>query len=319
MVDGETVWLPGADGALYRKEGDAPPEKVHTSESQQPGVAVGQGLVVAQRDDRFLAYPRRGGEPLWEFPAASPILGVRPAISDDTVFLPQYQVGLSATELDGTPRWSIPLPESISPTSPLPVPGGDVVYGGAGLARYDGTTGAEVWKIQDGLLPGQPAYADGVVYADVLRDLGASGLGAFDVETGEQLWLADNVNQLFGGGPRSATEWSSTPTRPGGCSPWTPPTARRSGRCSSSSLPAGNPIVLDGRVYLYELGRNEDLFQREVRLTAHDLHTGRFLGSFEPATSTFGDRPVATSTADGRIVIQTGADFGSLQFLEPLP
>ena len=316
-VSGDTIWLPGIDGVLYRSGDDGPPEPVHTTESLQPGVAVGADLVVAQRDDRFLAYPADGGEPLWESPAASPVLGVRPAISDDTVFLPQWQVGLVATELDGTPRWTRPLDGSISPTSPLPVPGGDVVYGGAGLARYDGETGAEVWQVSGALLPGQPTYADGVVYADVSRSVGASGLGAFDLATGRQRWLVDNPTQLFGGRPAVSDGVVVDADAAGRVFAVDAADGALLWELRLSSAPAGSPIVLDGRVYLYEMGRTEDLFQRSVRLTAHDLHTGRFLGAFEPTTSAFGDRPVATATSDGRIAIPTGDDFGSLQILEP--
>jgi outer membrane protein assembly factor BamB len=205
----------------------------------------------------------------------------------------------------------------LSPTTPLPLPGGDVVFGGAGLARYDGRTGREEWSVPDNLLLGHPAYADGVVYADLARDRSPSGLGAFDAATGEQRWLVENADQLFGGRPAisdgvvldaDATGRVFAVAAADGSPLW---------EVQLTSVPAGSPLVLDGRVYLYELGRNEDLYQRDVRLTVHDLRTGRLLASYEPATSTDGDRPVTTTAEDGRVVIHAGDDFGSLLLLEP--
>jgi outer membrane protein assembly factor BamB len=319
VVEGDTVWMGATNGTLYRSDGPGPAEEVHRTETVQPGPAIGYGMVVAQQDDRYLAYPVEGGEPLWEAPAGDAIVGLSPAIGDDTVFLPQYGTGLTAVALDGTPRWTASIPGADSPTTPLPLPGGDVIFGGAGLARYDGATGRELWKVPDNLMFGHPAYVDGVVYAHLVRDRSPSGLGAFDAETGRQLWFLDNPNQVFSGRPAVSEGVVVDVDSLGRATAVDATNGSLLWELQLESAPAGSPIVIDGRVYLYGMGRNEDLYQREARLSVHDLHTGRFLGAYEPAASTFGDRLVTTATADGRLVIHTGDDLGALQLLEPRP
>lgn len=317
-VDGDTLFVPGLDSTLYRATvGGSDPGKIHTSTQFQPSPAVGQGLVVAQLDEEYVAYPVAGGDPLWTFPAVASSPGVRPAIGEDAVFLPQYQVGLSAVALDGTPLWNRPLPGSFAPTGPVVLPDGDVIYGAAGITRYAGTTGDTVWSDPDALLPGFPTYDDGVVYAGVLRQSGASELAAYDAGDGRLLWSVPVAEQLFGGGPAAAdgvvvdvdgTGLARAFDARDGTELWSVP---------STSTPGGSAVILDGRVYLMELGRTEDLFARDLRLSVHDLRTGRFLAAYEPATTPFLSVPVLGLGPAGTLLVPNGTDFGALLVMEP--
>jgi outer membrane protein assembly factor BamB len=80
---------------------------------------------------------------------------------------------------------------------------------------------------------------------------------------------------------------------------------------------AGAPAIIDGRVYLTETGRTEDLFQRDYRLSVHDLRTGRFLGAYQPPSSTFAGSPSVTASADGRLVLPIGGSVDNADGLSP--
>ena len=316
VSDGDTLFVAGTDSVLYRltRDGAVP---IHTSEQFQPPPAVGQGLLVAQHDEEYVAYPVEGGEPVWTFPTVAAVPGVQPAIGDDAVFLPQYQVGLSAVGLDGTPLWNQPLANAYGPTSPVVLPDGDVIYGAAGLTRFAGDTGEAVWSDPDALLAGFPTYEGGVVYADVISQTAESGLRAYDAETGRRLWSVPVPDPLFGGGPAVA-DGVVVDVDSGGV-------VRAVDARDGSELwglrltttPVGGAVVLDGRVYLMEVGRVEDLFARDIRLSVHDLHTGRFLGAFEPATTPFLSAPVLGPGPDGTVLVPNGTDFGALLVMEP--
>jgi outer membrane protein assembly factor BamB len=317
-VDGDTLFVPGLDSTLYRSAVGGPdPEKIHTSTQFQTAPAVGQGLVVAKRDEEYVAYPVAGGDPLWTFPAATSSPGVRPAIGDDAVFLPQYQVGLSAVALDGTPLWNRPLTGAIAPTGPVVLPDGDVLYGASGLTRFAAATGDTVWSDPGALLPGFPAYDQGVVHADVLRTSGASELVAYDADDGRQLWSVPVPEQLFGGGPAAADGVVVDVDGTGLARAFDARDGTELWRVPFTSTPAGSAVILDGRVYLMELGRTEDLFSRDLRLSVHDLRTGRFLAAYEPATTPFLSVPVLGPGPEGTVLVPNGTDFGALLVLEP--
>ncbi len=318
VVMGERFFTPGSDSALYAHDGPGPVRTVHTSTGAQPAAAVADDLLVAQQDEKFVAYPLVGGQPLWSTPAQPATPGVSPAIGEDAVFLPQYAVGLSAVDLDGSPRWDVAISSAFGPTTPLPLPGGDVIYGSGGMTRFDGRTGKTVWSDPDAQSPGQLALADGVVYADVIRAAAPSGLVAYDVRTGEQRWTHELTDPLFGGGPASEDGVVVDVDAQGHAFALDADDGSELWSIRLATAPGGRPVVIDGRVYLLELGRTEDLFARDFRLSVHDLRTGRFLASYEPTTTPFVSLPVLASTPDGRVVVPIGTDFGSLLVMEPV-
>jgi len=318
-LDGGRAFVGGLDSALYAVSASGELTKAHTTSGYQPAPAAGQGLVVAQLDDRFVAYASDdvGGDPVWTAPATDASPGVSPAIGEDAVFLPRYNEGLAAVELDGTPRWDLTIPNAFAPTSPVTLPGGDVLYGAGGLSRFAGATGEALWTDPDAQLPGHPAYDDGVVVADVLRFGGTSGLVAYDALTGRQLWTVEGDNPLFGGGPAIADGVVVDVDAAGRVLAVDVEDGSQLWGLQLQTVAGGRPVVIDGRVFLLQLGRTEDLFSRDFRLSVHDLRTGRFLGAYEPATTPFVNLPVLTATPDGRIVVPNGTDFGALLVMEP--
>lgn len=317
--DGDLALVAGLDSVLRAVGPDGEVTEVQTSEGYQPAPAVGHGLVVAQLDERFVAYASGdlAGDPVWTAPATTASPGVEPAIGEDAVFLPRYNEGLAAVDLDGTPRWDVTIPNAFAPTTPLPLPGGDVLYGAGGLTRFAGATGKALWTDADAQLPGHPAYDDGLVVADVLRFGGTSGLVAYDAQTGRQRWVVEGDNPLFGGGPAIADGVVVDVDAGGRVVAVDATDGSELWALQLQTAPGGRPVVVDGRVFLLELGRTEDLFSRDFRLSVHDLRTGAFLGAYEPATTPFVSQPVLTATPDGRVVVPNGTDFGALLLMEP--
>ncbi|MCW2765661.1 MAG: outer membrane protein assembly factor BamB, contains PQQ-like beta-propeller repeat [Nocardioides sp.] len=317
-MTGDTLFVPGADGTLYRSTGADDAEEVATSDGFQPGVVAGADLVVTQVGDEFRAYPVAGGDQLWTFPAESPYPGVLPAIGDDAVFLPEHGVGLAAAGLDGAPRWFTPIDDATAGTRPLPLPGGDVFYGSGTAARYDGDTGDRLWGIDGVQLYAGAAYSDGLVFADLVSTTRASGLAAIDARTGKVRWLHESSNSPIFSGPAAAdgvVVWGDSrglvtafdATR--GSELWT---------VQLSTTLAGPPVISEGRVYLAETGRNEDVSQRDYRLSAHDLHTGAFLGAYQPTAVLLSGSPSVAGSADGGLMIPTIHNLSSaVVILEP--
>lgn len=300
---GDVLLVPGQDSSVYRSTPDGL-ETVFTSDGVVPGVTVAGDLLVAQNGDQIQAWPVTGpaDEPTWRFPASEPFLGSVPVAAADTVFVPVYGLGLASLELDGTPRWFTPIDNSLASSPPLPLPGGDVVYGSGTLARYDGGTGAEVWSVP-GQLFSQPAYDDGLVFADTLPQIGTGGLVAVDAETGRVRWRHDNPETVIFVGPAAADGVVVYADDLGLVTAFEAASGRELWRVQLATRLAGTPVISDGRVFLSEAPRESDLFQRDYRISAHDLGSGRFLGSFEPLDSAPTSTPSVTGTADGTLLV----------------
>jgi outer membrane protein assembly factor BamB len=218
-------------------------------------------------------------------------------------------VGLAALDRQGVQRWFTPIRDSGGTTTPLPLPGGDVVYGTGTIARYDGTTGDLVWSVPDAALFTPTAYDGGLVFADLVRNEHQSGLAAIDATTGAIRWTRPNSAQQLLLGPAAGegvVVYSDTTGLVAGLDGasgdelWT--------LRVETSL-AGVPVIDDGRVYLAEQGRQEDLNQRASRVSAYDLRSGAFLGSYEPPDSSNSTRPVVGTTPDGDLLVPaTGSD-----------
>ena len=275
---------------------------------QVPGVAADRDLVVAQRDDEFVGLGSDGRE-RWTARAASPFVGTIPAISGESVFLPLPGVGLASTDRDGRQRWMTPIASTLGTTTPLPLPDGDVVHGVGTVARYDGTTGALEWSIPDAVVFSPMAYSDKMVFADLARNEHPSGLAAIDAATGAILWTRPSDAQPVLLGPAAGQGVAVQADTTGLVVGLDAATGSQLWALQTESPLAGTPVVSDGRVFLVEQGHQEDLNQRATRVSAHDLRTGAFLGSYEPPDSPISTRPGVGVTPDGHLLVPaTGGD-----------
>ena len=305
---GGDLYVAGYGGTLTRNEPDGRSTLLVTnSERIATGAAVADGLVVARKDDQLQAIPVDGGDPAWSIPAGDSYGGSIPLVRDGTVYAGTSDGRLIAVALaDGRLRWSGPVSADYLPSTPLVLPGGDIVYG-VGLARYEKDTGTLRWSHQDVFSYGAPVTAGGVVFAAV-DGQGGSGFGAWDAATGTSLWFVPGSPAAYVG-PSAADGvvvfadafgtvhaldagdgnelWSVALDRPVG----------------------GVPVVRDGRVFLVSLGRPEVLEQRDYRVAAYDLGSGRFLGSWEPPLTSYWIVPFASPGEEDAVLVPTGLDF----------
>lgn len=320
VLDGDTAYALGFDQTLYRSDGAAA-APILTGTGATVGLAAQDGVVVVPKDDQVWGVSGETGERLWKLPATAAFPGTFPAVADGTAFVPIREVGLVATDLEtGEGRWVVSVDGTAGTSVPLPLDGGDVLYAGSGLTRYDGATGDVVWALGGDL-------ADSVAYAPIAADDSAAyaqltsfdatsptfeknEIVAADLGTGEVRWrhllgsgsfllgtaAGDGVVvSIDGGGLVAGLDAGTGEVR------WT---------YQLSSAAAGAPVVVDGVVHLAERGRPEDLLQRDFRIVTVDAETGRFLGSFEPPSAN--DVPLATvgSGPDGELLVPTTSDIG---------
>jgi hypothetical protein len=185
------------------------------------------------------------------------------------------------------------------------LPGGDVFYGSGGAARYDGRTGDRLWSIEDAELISSAAYSDGLVFADLFRVTQPGGLAAIDPATGSIRWLHETFRHPSASGPAAADGVVVFGDSAGLVLALDAGTGRELWEVQLSMPLAGPPVIADGRVYLAEAGRNEDVFQRDYRLSAHDLRTGAFLGAYQPTGISLSGGPSFAGSEDGRLMLPT--------------
>ena len=318
VLAGGALFTPGFDQALYRSTGREHSDKLFTSAGLLPGVAAAGDLVLSQNGTDVVAIPATGGDPLWSFASTDSFPGMTPAASDDTAFVPQYGVGLAAVSLaDGKQKWATPQDLAVGTTPPLPLPDGDVVYGGGALGRFDGDTGEQEWSVIDGVLFANAAYADGLVFADVVANLSPGGLTALDATTGERVWFHETVNHPLIVGPEAADGVVVFADSLGLVTALEAVSGQELWTLQLPTGIGGHPLILDGRVYLTEHGRQNDLYQRDYRVSVHDLRTGQFLGSFQPPGTTLAQSPVV-GAGDGAVLAPAyGADGPMVMILRP--
>jgi outer membrane protein assembly factor BamB len=315
---GDTLLVPSGDGTLYRSTGRSDFDEVVTSKALLPSVSTDGDLVVVHVGDEVRGYPLAGGDQRWRFPAAEPFFSSVPTIAGDRVFVPERGLGLAAVSTDGAPLWFTPLDNALGTGSPLPLPGGDVFWGAGGAARFDGGTGDQVWAVPDTQTYADAAYDDGAVFAEVVRNTHTSGLAAIDAETGRIRWLHESASTAIFVGPAAADGVVVHGDSVGLVVALDERTGEELWHLQLSTPLAGPPAIVDGRVYLTEQGRTEDLFQRDYRLSAHDLRTGRFLGAYQPPSSTLSGSPSVTASPDGRLVLPVGGSVENGNGLSPL-
>lgn len=197
--------------------------------------------------------------------------------------------------------------------TPLVLPEGDIVYGGGGLARYDGATGEVEWQDPEAHLFGSAAYAGGVLYAASLSPTDRTGaVSAYDAGTGERLWsrpaadpplyvgtaVADGV--VIAVDSQVATAYDARTGDP----LWSVTMARD---------PAGTPVIVDGHVHLVEGGNGHDLDDDGYRISVHDLRTGRFLTAWEPDATPIAQVPNVGPAPGGRLLVPTSVTLAMVE------
>jgi hypothetical protein len=305
VLVGDDVVTATADG-LYRVAADGTSTKLLGSDDAiQTGAAVSEGVVVARHGEELQGRRLTDGKRLWSAASGgSPAFGTVPAVDADTVVYAVGDVGIAALDLQtGTPRWVQKVADQAVAVSPVLLPDGDAVYGGGGLARYDGATGAVEWRLPDAHSFGPAAYADGVVFATTVDPTAnTAAMTAVDARSGAVLWaqpvsdpplflgpsVADGVVVGFDGHTAHAYDAAT------GTELWSLTMGRE---------PGGSPYAADGRVWLTEYGNGRDVGDRAYRVTVHDPRTGRLLAAYEPNGMPYAPQPAVAGTTDGRLLL----------------
>ena len=310
---GDTLFVAGQDEVLYRSTGETDVEPVHTTQGSQPFTVAAGDVVLVQKDQELLALPPDGGEPAWSFPVGEPFAGSVPAVADGTVFVPEYQLGLAAVDLaTGGPKWFQPIANAVGTTQPVPLPGGDVFYGSGTLARYDGRTGSPEWSIADAQLFSSAATDGGIVFAAAIRDQEDSGLMAIDAASGEVLWQEVNASNTIVAGPAAADGIVVNPDALGRVSAYEGRSGEEIWSMQLETPVGGTPYIHDGLVYISEIGREEDVYQREFRVVAKDLATGKFVGAFQPPGQGYQLFPAVGPAQEGTLGVPATNRLGGI-------
>ena len=235
-----------------------------------------------------------------------------PVVDDDTVYAGS-DGSLAAVGLaDGDLTWSVAVQQGVLPGRPLVLSAGDVVYG-VGLARYRADTGATVWSHPDQIAVGPPVETAGNVVAEVQGTDETFGIGAWDADTGTPRWFVAGAPQSYVGPAASnglvvwidASGVVQALDADTGDAVWSLPLQGRA---------AGAPAVRDGRVYVAVAGLADDFDQRDFRVVALDLASGRFLGSWEPQNQPNWVVPSVTPALSGGLLVPVNA--GDLEIVE---
>jgi outer membrane protein assembly factor BamB len=321
VLDGDAAYALAYDQTLARSTGLDAASLLQKKTGTTIGLAAQDGIVVLPKGDEVWGLRGATGERLWKLPASEAFVGSYPAIADGVAFIPVREVALVAVDAEtGEARWVAPVDGTAGTSVPLPLPDGDVVYAGSGLARHDGDTGEVVWEL-DGELADSPAYVpvsadDDLVYAQLTSfdatspSLERTEVVAADLRTGAVRWKHPLASGSFGIGTATgagvvvAVDGQSLVTgidARTGEALWT---------YRMASPAEGTPVVSGDVVHLAESGRAEDLLQRNFRVVTLDLATGRFLASYEPpsandiAIGTVGGGP------DGELLVPTTSEIG---------
>ena len=314
LLFGDDALVAVTDG-LYTVRPDGSATQVMASGDRfQTMGAVQDDVVVAPHAGTMQARSLDDGDLLWESPAGDASFGSAPAVTSDSVFYAIEGQGLVAVDLrSGTPRWVRPIATMYVTGTPLALPDGDVVYGGGGLARFDGETGEVLWRDPAAHLFAPPAHAQGVVYAvGVDPKTGAAALTAYDAGSGEPRWsvpaadprpflapaVADGVVVSIDATTAHAYDARS------GEELWSVAMRRNA---------AGSPYVSEGRVFLSEAGNGRDIDDDAFRVSVHDLRTGRFLGAWEPDSAPVTPTPVVGGAGAGRLFVPTSLTLALLE------
>jgi outer membrane protein assembly factor BamB len=286
VVADSVVMAGGPD--LLRVSPDGSSTLATTPAGLQLGAVANGGTAYTRVGEELRAIRVDDGAVSWSVPAGAGSLQSQPAVDGDEVVVGSSDVGLLAVDrATGRTRWTAAVPDALSVARPVLLPGGDVLYGGGALTRYDAATGTPLWRVDDAYLFGPPAVAGDTVVAQTVGARGPAGIGGYDVTTGVRRWFVEQpgIPSFLGPAVQDGVVVSSD-------------TANRiSGRALTDGSElwsiqlhhrlSGQPIIADGRVLLVEAGIAMGLTDPDYRVSVHDLHTGRYLGSWEPGVMPF--------------------------------
>jgi outer membrane protein assembly factor BamB len=310
LVDDSVVMAGGADLVLASPEGST--TLASSPSGLQTGAVVREGTAYARVDDQLQAIEVDGGQVSWSVPAGAPSLQSQPAVDDDQVVVGVADVGLRAVDrTTGRVRWTAPVPDALSVARPVLLPGGDVLYAGGVLTRYDGGTGAPVWRAEDAYLFGPPAVSGDTAVAQTVGVRAPAGIAGYDAATGQRRWFVEQpgIPSFLGPVVQDGVVVSNDATN------------RVTGRslADGSELWSvqlhhglyGQPIISDGRVVVVESGIARGLTDPDFRLSVHDLHSGRYLGSWEPGVMPYQlvGIPRVGQTDDGHALVPGTGDL----------
>ncbi len=286
LVDDSVVMAGGADLLLASPEGES--TLASSPSGLQTGAVVHDGTAYVRVDDQLQAIEVDDGEVSWSVPAGAASLQSQPAVDDDRVVVGVAEVGLRAVDrTTGRVRWTSRVPDALSVGRPVLLPGGDVLYAGGVLSRYDAGTGVPVWRAEDTYLFGPPAVSGDTVVAQTVGAEAPTGIGGYDAATGRRLWFVEQpgIPSFLGPVTQEGVVVSSDSKN------------RITGRSLADGSElwsvqlshglSGQPIVSEGRVLLVESGIARGLTDPDFRLSVHDLRSGRYLGSWEPGVMPF--------------------------------
>ena len=314
VLVGDDVVMSGIDG-VYRVGPDGSATQLTSIDDRiQTGAAVSDGIVVAPHGEVVQGVRLDDGTLLWESPSGAPSYGAVPAVDDDTVAYAIADVGLAAVDLHtGERRWAKPIENLYSTTSPLLLPDGDVLYGGGGLARFDGETGEVKWRDPEAHFFGPPAFADGVVYGIGLSPTeGTGAMMAVDAATGDRLWSQPATDPpLFLAA--AAAEGVVVAYDANTAHAYDTATGEELWSVHMNRAAGGSPYIDHGRVFLTEFGSGHNVNEQDFRVSIHDLHTGRFLGAFEPVGMPAAPQPNVAGAPGGKLLVPTSLQLLTLE------
>jgi outer membrane protein assembly factor BamB len=285
-VVGTDLVVPSGDQSVKVVPPSGPARTLLQSDAEVPYAVPAGDVVIAHRGTEVVAVPLAGGDPRWALPAGAPVRGTEPVVAGDAVVVPINGGGVVSVDLaTGRPRWIHPVPSSEGTSSPVVLPGGDVVYAVGGLARLDGRTGQPRWSVPGVTVYGPVAVTDREVVAAAVTATGSSLL-AVDLATGVERWRQPfNPSLLVG--PAAGAGVVVAVDAAGNVVALDAATGRPVWSQAMRTTPSATPVVVGDKVVLAELGRDEDSRSRDTRLSVHDLRTGRYLGSLEPRGFSF--------------------------------
>ena len=322
VLDSDLLLAVDEAGRLLRSTSSAPAETALEDDALYPGPATQDGLAVVQVGEEFRGFDAAasGADPLWTYDAGgSSAPGSTPTITGDTVYLPLQGTALAALERDGTLRWRRPLPGALGASAPVPVDDGDVVFGPGGLTRYDGATGRPEWTLPNSLVPRAPAFADGVVASALLYSTGGSALVCLDARTGRARWSVPDFGTDFSTAPVVGDGVVVAVDNQSVAHAYAVDNGSELWQLHLGAPPAGSPYLIGGLLYLSSQPSDENLYQRDYRVTAHDPRTGRLRAAYEPSSPGYSGVPTVAGTSDGRLLVPVSVGLtAAVEILEAL-
>jgi outer membrane protein assembly factor BamB len=147
-----------------------------------------------------------------------------------------------------------------------------------------------LWQDPDAHVFALPAHAAGVVYAIAASPTGPSSVGAWDADSGASLWSHELADAPVFMGPVVADGIVVVPDDTGLVTAYDALSGDEVWHLQARNPLGGAPVVHDGRVVITERVTAPDVTETDVRVSAHDLRTGRLLAAWEPTRA-----PVATT------------------------